>query len=347
MAVCRRRITTLLGIGLSILFTTSVCVLWSRQEAEFGLWRAHNDRQEERIDRLRTENQTLHEDLGLLADSGANLRETLLARDDAFFAILHHRDEETREATQEAFDALVSRLGASEAALQASLRSVEAGATAIASGALTGTYDLWQALQDFSLPRQAPSGEPCVQLIAIREGTDAWLGSGFVVGDGVLLTAGHVVDKAEQVLALIGGERVVLRVLKFSVGPADWAVCSFDASKWTGEVYALDYEMPSYGEPVWLASNRPEIRKGPVVSPGVYIGDDGSGSRQHTAVFIGGRAGMSGAPILYRGRVVAILVTGLTNWQEFQWSGIVPLGTFRTAIEEALLAARGKGPPAK
>ena len=120
-------------------------------------------------------------------------------------------------------------------------------------------------------------------------------------------------------------------------------MCAFDAAKWTGEAYALDYDMPPYGEPLWLATILPEIRRGPVVSPGVYIGEDGSASGHHTAVFIGGRPGMSGSPVLYRGRVVGVLVTGLTNWREFQWTGILPLRAFRAEIEEALLAARGKG----
>ena len=55
MAARGRRITTLLGIGLSCMATGAVIFLMGRQEAEHALWRAHNDRQEARIDHLRTQ----------------------------------------------------------------------------------------------------------------------------------------------------------------------------------------------------------------------------------------------------------------------------------------------------
>ena len=171
-----------------------------------------------------------------------------------------------------------------------------------------------------------------------KEEREVDLGTGFVLewsGRSILVTAGHLFseekqeaegfligpDGLPQKAILVGtsritaqwfvwkGEKVAIDLKRSTVDPKDCAVGEFDQRAYDGPT-GLCGEMPPEGSPLWVATNRPDLRAGEVKVPGVYAGRKG-GSTTEAYTHIAALPvwfGYSGSPVLYDGKVVGIVL---------------------------------------
>lgn len=190
-------------------------------------------------------------------------------------------------------------------------------------------------------------------------------GTGFIVAPGVLVTAGHVLDPGQMSLeahgtwingegeqvqvvytqtiedyttsVVIGGKDVLLTDPEFTVEPVDIGVARFDPEEYQGPCAVLDESEPPYGAVVWIAAMRRELRDGPLPVRGLFAGRKGGGEKglEDTALStIPGLPGFSGSAVLWRGKVVGVVVHGYGRG-DFNWIGHTPISAAREMIARA------------
>lgn len=168
---------------------------------------------------------------------------------------------------------------------------------------------------------------------------EADLGTGFVLewsGKNILVTAGHLFSSEKREVPGVltpsdgpsrrailrqeititaqwfvwKGQKVPIALVRSSVEPKDFAVGDFDQRLYDGPVGLCADSLPPEGSPLWVVTNRPDLRVGEVKVPGVYAGPKG-GSSDVAYTHIAALSvwyGYSGSPVLYDGRVVGIVL---------------------------------------
>lgn len=152
-----------------------------------------------------------------------------------------------------------------------------------------------------------PSGvQPSVyKIMAYQDGVKQWSGTGWMVAEGKMMTAGHVCDDEGELGFTFRAfnkwnQSYPVKVIRFSHDPD---LCIMDAKNVPGTPLSLTLP-PSYGSTVWYVG-APLGIYGDGVAPfaqGFYIG--------HNMCMIAGYPGASGSPMFTEDGVFGVLVAG-------------------------------------
>ena len=166
----------------------------------------------------------------------------------------------------------------------------------------------------------------CVAMMQVDGMFGYALGNGVVIAPGKYLTAKHVwLDEKNPKPYIVFNDIKYPLTNRVEHPTIDLAIFDFDPKLYSGPYPEITEEMPEIGYPMWISSYLSGLRKGTVLTKGVFLGPkDKTGEMWMMSIH--NEAGMSGSPVFHRGKIVGIDTTlfNISKGKEGTWTGFVP-----------------------